>query len=151
MDIAGTIHPVFMPAGHCTNQQTRGIPMRNLVAVLSSIPARRRITLLAIGVLLVVGALLFATWRIWPPSPRLLHYSHANFDAFQIYGHAPWCFLYNSTDNSVDCHYLSENHCQLANASLIAKNKLEDRGLCVPNPLNSRAAEGRAPTVAATP
>jgi hypothetical protein len=122
--------------------------MRNLVAVLSAGPARRRITLLAVSVSLVVGALLlFAAWRTWLPSPRLLHYSSANFDTFQIYGHAPWCFLFNSTDNSVDCHYLSENHCQLANASLIAKSKPEDRGLCVPNPLNSRAAEGRAPIV----
>jgi hypothetical protein len=121
--------------------------MRNLVAVLSSVPARRRIMLLAISVLLLVGALLFAIRRTEPPSPKLRLYSQANFDAFQIYGHAPWCFLYNSTDNSVDCHYLSENHCQLANASLIAKSRPEDRGLCVPNPLNSRAAEGRAPTV----
>ena len=125
--------------------------MRNLVAVLSAVPARRRITLLAISVLLVVGALLFAAWRMSLPSPRLLHYNHANFDTYQIYGHAPWCFLFNSTDNSVDCHYLSENHCQLANASLIVKSKPEDRGLCVPNPLNGRAAEGRAPIVVTTP
>jgi hypothetical protein len=125
--------------------------MRNLVAVLSAVPARRRITLLAISVLLVVGALLFAAWRMWLPSPRLLRYSYANFDTFQIYGHAPWCFLFNSTDNSVDCHYLSENHCQLANASLIERSKPEDRGLCVPNPLNSGAAEGRAPVVVTAP
>src|SRR5271154_2768704 len=102
--------------------------MRNLVAISAAVPARRRITLLAISLLLVVGALLFAAWRMWLPSPRLLHYSHTNFDSFQIYGHAPWCFLFNAADNSVDCHYLSENHCQLANASLIAKSKPEDRG-----------------------
>ena len=124
--------------------------MRNLVAVLSAVPARRRITLLAISVLLVVSALLFAARRIWLPSPSL-RYNHANFDTFQIYGHAPWCFLFNSTENSVDCHYLSENHCQLANASLIVKNKPEDRGLCVPNPLNSRAVEGRAPIATTAP
>jgi hypothetical protein len=124
--------------------------MRNLVAVLSAVPARRRITLLAISVLLVVSALLFAARRMWLPSPRL-HYSYANFDTFQIYGRAPWCFLFNSTENSVDCHYLSENHCQLANASLIVKSKPEDRGLCVPNPLNSRAAEGRAPIATTAP
>jgi hypothetical protein len=125
--------------------------MRNLVAVLWSIPARRRIMLLAISVLLIVGVLLFAIRRSWSPSPRVELYSHANFDAFHIYGHAPWCFLFNSTDNSVDCHYLSENHCQLANASLIAKSRPEDRGLCVPNPLNGRAADGRAPMVATVP
>jgi hypothetical protein len=125
--------------------------MRNLVAVLSAVPARRRITLLAIPVLLVVGALLFAAWRMWLPSPRLLRYSYTNFDAFQIYGHAPWCFLFNSTENSVDCHYLSENHCQLANASLIVKSQPEDRGLCVPNPLNSRAGDARAPIVVTAP
>ena len=88
---------------------------------------------------------------MWLPSPRLVHYGHASFDSFQIYGHAPWCFLFNSTDNSVDCHYLSENHCQLANASLIAKSKPDDRGLCVPNPLNGHAAEGRSPIVVTTP
>jgi hypothetical protein len=125
--------------------------MRNLVAVLSAVPApRRRITLLAISVLLVVGALLFAARRMWLAPPRL-HYSYANFDTFQIYGHAPWCFLFNSTENSVDCHYLSENHCQLANASLIVKSKPEDRGLCVPNPLNSRPGDPRAPIVVTTP
>src|ERR1700733_5154208 len=124
--------------------------MRNLVAVLSAVPARRRITLLAISVLLVVSALLFAARRIWLPSPSL-RYNHANFDTFQIYGHAPWCFLFNSTENSVDCHYLSENHCQLANASLIVKSRPEDRGLCVPNPLNSRAVEGRAPIATTAP
>ena len=124
--------------------------MRNLVAVLSAVPARRRITLLAISVLLVVSALLFAARRIWLPSPSL-RYNHANFDTFQIYGHAPWCFLFNSTEISVDCHYLSENHCQLANASLIVKSRPEDRGLCVPNPLNSRAVEGRAPIATTAP
>ena len=124
--------------------------MRNLVAVLSAVPARRRITLLAISVLLVVSALLFAARRIWLPSPSL-HYSYANFDTFQVYGRAPWCFLFNSTENSVDCHYLSENHCQLANASLIVKSRPEDRGLCVPNPLNSRAVEGRAPIATTAP
>jgi hypothetical protein len=125
--------------------------MRNPVAVLLAVPARRRITLLAIWVLLVVGALLFAAWRMWLPSPRFLHDSYADFDTFQIYGHAPWCFLYNSQDNSVDCRYLSENHCQLANASLVAISKPEDRGLCVPNPLESRAGDGRAPAVVTTP
>jgi hypothetical protein len=126
--------------------------MRNLVAVLSAVTARRRITLLAISVLLVVGMLIFAAWRMRVSSPRLLlQDSYTNFDTFRIYGHAPWCFLFNSQENSVDCHYLSENHCQLANAALVAVSRREDRGLCVPNPLNGRAGEGRAPIVVTTP
>lgn len=107
---------------------------------------RRKIALLSISALAVVSAILFADWREWLPWPRLLHHSYVNFDRFQIYGKAPWCFLFNSTtDVWPDCHYLSEKHCQLANAGelSLSGSKPEDRGLCVPNPLNSRAGAGR--------
>jgi hypothetical protein len=77
---------------------------------------------------------------------------HTNFDRYQIYGKAPWCYLDNSTDKGAACHYLSQEQCALMNAvSMDETNKPEDRGLCVPNPLTSSAGAGRIPTVTAAP
>ena len=111
---------------------------------------RRKIALLSISVLAVVGAILFADWRQWLPWPKLLHHSYASFDQFKIYGKAPWCFLVNAHDDSPDCHYLSETHCQIANPGLFL-GKPEDRGLCVPNPRNKRAGAGRVSIVKVAP
>jgi hypothetical protein len=108
----------------------------------------RKAAFLSISALAVVGAILFADWRQWLPWPKLLHYRYTNFDTFQIYGKAPWCFLSNTYDHTADCHYLSQEHCTLTNAVFMGYlNKPEDRGLCVPNPLNSSAGVGRIPTV----
>jgi hypothetical protein len=111
---------------------------------------RRKGISISISILVIVGAVLFADWRQWLPWPKLLHHSYTNFDRFQIYGEAPWCFLLDPKDDSADCHYLSENHCQHARADLLRMGKPEDSGVCVPNPLNSRAGAGRAPTFTTT-
>src|SRR6267142_5419503 len=102
--------------------------------------------------LLLIGAGLFGDWRQWLPWPKLLHHSYTNFDRFRVYGTAPWCFLQDSKDeNTLQCHYLSENHCRFANYfqvdAAISNLKPDERGICVPNPLNGRASAGRAPTV----
>jgi hypothetical protein len=113
---------------------------------------RRKTALLSISAFAVVGAILFADWRQWLPWPKLLHHSYANFDRFQIYGKAPWCFLSKSNDDLVQCDYLSEYHCQLANAGRQPLSTPEaDRALCVPNPLTNRAGAGRVPMVTVAP
>jgi hypothetical protein len=113
---------------------------------------RRKIALLSISALAVVGAILFADWREWLPWPKLLHHSYSYFDRYKIYGRAPWCFLINPNDESPYCYYLSENHCRLANPELLTTlGKPEDSALCVPNPLNSRAGAGRVPMVITAP
>jgi hypothetical protein len=97
--------------------------------------SRRKITVLSICALIAVSTVLFADWREWIPWPRLLHHSYTKFDTFKIYGRAPWCSLLNSNDDTVDCQYLSENHCMLANAAMLNLSKPEERVVCVPNPL----------------
>jgi hypothetical protein len=116
-----------------------------------AVVTRRKGISISISILVMVGAVLYADWRMWLPWPKLLHYRYANFDRFQIYGKAPWCFLLNSKEDSADCHYLSQQHCGLANAPFMNMSEPEDRGVCVPNPLNSRADAGRAPIVTVAP
>jgi hypothetical protein len=96
--------------------------------------SRRKVTVISLCALIAVSAVLFADWRAWIPWPHLLHH-YTNFDRLQIYGRALWCFLFNSSDSTVDCHYLSENHCMLANAPLVTMSEPAERGLCVPNRL----------------
>jgi hypothetical protein len=116
-----------------------------------AVVTRRKVILLSISLLAAFGAVLFADWRMWLPWPKLLHYRYTNFDTFQIYGKAPWCFLWGSNDKSADCHYLSQEHCVLARAPLMNLGEPEDRGVCVPNPLNNRTNAGRTPMVITAP
>lgn len=97
-------------------------------------PARRSLIALAA----VVGALAFiqvADRRDWIPWPDYLSAPARSFDRFEIDGKAPWCFLDNPLGSSVNCHYLSKDHCNQWSYPFMTHDDPALRGLCVPSPL----------------
>jgi hypothetical protein len=81
-------------------------------------------------ILLAAAGFMLADWRDWIKSPDLL--SFERFDRFQIDGEAPWCILFDADWEWASCHYLSENHCVMANG---VGAHTGDQSVCVPNPI----------------
>jgi hypothetical protein len=98
-------------------------------------PSRKTIVLVAVGLALSIAALLFADWREWIDRPDFWSAESQRFDRFYIMGDAPWCFLADSHDSFVGCHYLSEMHCMQANYVFFNQNNPDENGQCVPRPL----------------
>lgn len=91
--------------------------------------------LLLAAPLLVIAVAALADWRDWIDSPDLLSHRYKRFDRFEIEGDAPFCMLLDSESDFLDCHFLSEQHCVIANKPLTLASEPADRALCVPNPL----------------
>jgi len=102
----------------------------------------RRSGLLAALILAAGIGVLFADWREWIDWPDIIS-EFRSFDRFHIKGEAPWCFLSPSGSDyyfvpeqeAVFCHYLSEDHCASANRYDMRRDKPDERGQCVRNPI----------------